>query len=138
MQCLQIQTFFQSYLGSHCNEFPLKRSFLFNGPNKLVPVSKSPTYPGPQLSGDFWLNLVRKFKGPRNMVSVRKSSTYPGSHLTRAYCKYKSKLILSSYCIRYSKKVKRKKLFKKMDSSKKTTLKIIKKNRLKGGLHGRT
>ena len=38
--------FFASYLGSHCIEVPLKRSFLFNGPKKLVPLSESPTYPG--------------------------------------------------------------------------------------------
>ena len=40
-----------SYLGSHCIEVPLKRSFLFNGPKKLVPLSKSPTYPGSHLTG---------------------------------------------------------------------------------------
>ena len=38
--------FFASYLGSHCIEVPLKRSFLFNGPKKLVPLRESPTYPG--------------------------------------------------------------------------------------------
>ena len=37
---------FASYVGSHCIEVPLKRSFLFNGPKKLVPLSESPTYPG--------------------------------------------------------------------------------------------
>ena len=41
--------------------------------------------------------------------------------------KYKNKIILSMYFIRYSWKVRRKKLFKKMDSSKKTTVKLSRK-----------
>ena len=73
-------------MGSHCNEVPLKRSFLFNVPKKLVPLSESPTYPESQVSGVFWLDLVRKFMGTRKTVSVRKSPTYPGSHLTGVYC----------------------------------------------------
>ena len=56
MQCLRIPTFFASYLGSHCIEVPLKRSFLFNGPKKLVPLSKSPTYPGSHLTGVYCNN----------------------------------------------------------------------------------
>ena len=78
--------FFASYLGSHCNEVPLKRSFLFNGSKKLVPLSKGPTYPESQLSAVFLVKLGIKFKGPRKTVSVRKSPTCPGSHLMGVYC----------------------------------------------------
>ena len=80
MQFLRIQTFFASYLGSHCNEVPLKRSFLFNGPKKLVPLSESPTYLESRLSGVF---LV-EFSGTKE-----NGLSYPGSHLTGVYCNNK-------------------------------------------------
>ena len=57
--------FFASYLGSHCIEVPLKRSFLFNGPKKLVPLSESPTYPGSQLSGVFLIKFSKDFQGTK-------------------------------------------------------------------------
>ena len=65
MQCLRIQTFFASYLGSHCNEVPLKRSFLFNGPKKLVPLSESPTYPESQFSGVFLVKFSKEVQGTK-------------------------------------------------------------------------
>ena len=77
--------FFASYLGSHCNEVPLKRSFLFNGPKKLVPLSESPTYPESQLSRVFLVKFSNEVQGTKETVSVRKSPTYPGSHLTGVY-----------------------------------------------------
>ena len=57
--------FFASYLGSHCNEVPLKRSFLFNGPKKLVPLSESPTYPESQLIGVFLVKFSKEVQGTK-------------------------------------------------------------------------
>ena len=90
MQCLRIQTFFASYLGSHCIEVPLKRSFWFNEPKKLVPLNESLTYLGSQLSGVFLVKFSKEFQGPRKTVSVSKSPTYPGSHLTGVYWNYRT------------------------------------------------
>ena len=56
---------FASYVGSHCIEVPLKRSFLFNGPKKLVPLSESPTYPGSQLSGVFLVKFSKEVQGTK-------------------------------------------------------------------------
>ena len=84
MQFLRIQTFFASYLGSHCNEVPLKRSFLFNGPKKLVPLSESPTYPESQLSGVFLVKFSKEVQGTKE-----NGLSYPGSHLTGVYCNNK-------------------------------------------------
>ena len=80
MQCLQIQTFFASYLGSHCIEVRLKWSFLLHGPKKLVPLSESPTYPRSQLSGVSLVKFSKEFQETKENVSVIKSPTYPGSH----------------------------------------------------------
>ena len=65
MQCLQIQAFFASYLGSHCNEVPLKRSFLFNESKKMVPLSESPTYPESQLSEVFLVKFSKEVQGTK-------------------------------------------------------------------------
>ena len=65
MQCLPIQTFFAPYLGSQCNEVPLKRNFLFNGPKKLVPFSESLTYPQSQSSGVFHIKFSKEVQGTK-------------------------------------------------------------------------
>ena len=57
--------FFASYLGNHCNEVPLKRSFLFNGPKKLVLLSESPTYPETQLSEVFLVKFSKEVQGTK-------------------------------------------------------------------------
>ena len=49
----------------------------------------------------------------------------------------KNKTTLITYYICYSQKAWRKKLFEKMRTSKKTTIKLSRKYRFKGGLHGR-
>ena len=78
MQCRRIQTFFASFLGSHCNEVPLKRNFLFNGPKRLVPLSNSRTYPEFQLSGVFLVKFSKEVQGTKeNGLSQEKS------HLSR-------------------------------------------------------
>ena len=86
MQCRRIQTFFASYLGSHCNEVPLKRNFLFNGPKRLVPLSNSRTYPEFQLSGVFLVKFSKEVQGTKENGLSQENPTYPGSHLTGVYC----------------------------------------------------
>ena len=77
MQCLRIQTFFASYLGNHCNEVPLKRSFLFNGSTKLVPLSKIPIYPESQLSVFFLVKFSKEVQGTKeNGLSEEKSHLF--------------------------------------------------------------
>ena len=86
MQCSHIESLLTFHFGKRCIEVPLKRSFIAQGTEKMVPVSESPSYPGSHLCEVFLLRKGGKMRGPRKTVLLSESPSYPGSHLTGVNC----------------------------------------------------
>ena len=72
----------------------------------------------------------------KNIIRKTVTGVFVFSSICTKLVNIKNKTILNMYYIRYLQKARRKKLLKKMDSSKKTIVKLSRKIDLRGGVWG--